>query len=155
MYWILLVMGAMVSVVTAVLVGGLLVPATFTVRRAVTLRAAPATAQAALAELAAWPVWMTLTRTPRLDGDVMQASGPGMAVGVLDDDGAEIARLTLHLARDDAGTVVHATECGRVRNPVARLLRHYGTGHHGVTDAVLRALAARVGDPDAEIRGAG
>lgn len=153
MYWILLVMGAAVSVVTAVIIGGLLVPATYTVRRHAAVAAPPASVLAALRVLASWPVWMALGRTAE---PVDEATNERVVtVAVLDDDRREIAQLTLTVAAQGRGSLIEATETGRVGNPVVRLLRHYVTGHHAVADAVLQAIAAQAGGAEADGHGAG
>jgi hypothetical protein len=144
MYWILLAMGAIVSIVAAVIVGGLLVPRRYAVTRRLTLSASPARVRAALASVAAWPLWMEQARTPAADADAS-------TIRVLDDDGSESARIVIALQEAGGGTRVDASESGDVANPATRLLRQYVTGHAALLTAVLRTLAEQVDESNAAI----
>lgn len=143
MNWILLVMGAIVSVVVAVLVAGFLVPGTYETTRALQLRADWRTVRAALIELAQWPLWMELTRTPRVETSTEQL----VNVSVWTDDQQQASTLRFVLDPSVGGTRVVLHERGTISNPVSRLLRHYVTGHHGPAEATLRALAESLNEP--------
>lgn len=149
MNWILLVMGAIVSIVAAVLVGGLLVPATYEAQRTLVVRASVGTVQRALLALAQWPVWMELARTPQVETSTEAV----VNVSVWTDDQQRASTLRFMLDARPDGTLVTVSDRGSVSNPVARLLRHYVTGHHATADATLRALAEALGER-AEIGGA-
>jgi hypothetical protein len=142
MNWILLVMGAIVSVVAAVLVAGLLVPASYATARAIVLRADLRTTRAALLDLAQWPVWMELARTPRLE----TSTDVVVSVTVWTDDQQQAGALQFVLEPFNQGTRVVVRDRGTISNPVSRLLRHYVTGHAGTADALLRALADALND---------
>lgn len=142
MNWILLVMGAIVSVVAAVLVGGSMLPAAYEAKRAMRLPKSADEVQSALRGVANWSVWMDLTRTPHIERDEPSS----MLVGMTNDDQQRIGTLQFALASRDGGTVVTATDTGTVSNPVSRLLRHYALGQHATVDAVLRALASELGE---------
>lgn len=142
MNWILLVMGAIVSVVAAVLVGGSMLPAAYEAKRAMRLHASAGDVQSALRGVADWPVWMELTRTPQIERDEPSS----MVVGMTNDDQQRVGTLQFALASRDGVTVVTATDKGTVSNPVSRLLRHYALGQHATVDAVLRALATEIGE---------
>lgn len=142
MNWILLVMGAIVSVVAAVLVGGSMLPAAYEAKRVLRLTAGAADVQGSLRGVADWPVWMELTRTPQIERDEPSS----IVVGMTNDDQQRVGTLQFALASRDGGTVVTATDKGTVSNPVSRLLRHYALGQHATVDAVLRALAEQLGE---------
>lgn len=142
MNWILLVMGAILSVVAAVIAGGLLLPATYEAQRVMLLRASPETVRKAVRQAADWPVWMSLTRTPQV-----HEATERVTLALLTDDQQVASRVELQLKADGTGTRVTAVDRGRVSNPVARLLRHYVTGPYTTLDATLRGLAESLGEP--------
>lgn len=147
MNWILLVMGAIVSIVAAVIVGGLLVPATYDASRTLVVRAKPAAVQRTLLELAQWPVWMALARTPQVETSTEAI----VNVSVWTDDQQRASTLRFVIDATPEGTRVTVSDRGTVANPVSRLLRHYVTGHHATADATLRALADALGESATEI----
>jgi hypothetical protein len=143
MNWILLVMGAIVSIGAAVLVAGFLVPGTYETTRTLQLRTDWRTVRGALLELAQWPLWMELTRTPRVETSTEQL----VNVSLWTDDQQQSSTLRFVLDPSDGGTRVVLHERGTITNPVSRLLRHYVTGHAGPAEATLRALAEALNEP--------
>lgn len=137
MNWILLVMGAIVSIVAAVIVGGLLLPAAYESSRALVVRAPVSTVHRALLDLPQWPVWMELARTPRVETSTDRL----VNASVWTDDQQQVSALRFLIDPQPDGTRITVNDRGVVANPVARLLRQYVTGHHGTADALLRALA--------------
>jgi hypothetical protein len=147
MYWILLVMGTVVSVITAIIVGGFLVPKSYTVTRSIVLAASSHDTHAALLACADWPIWMELTRTPH----IVSSTGHAVTVAIANDDRVTVAVVQCTLAVDPGGTRVTATDSGEIANPVVRLFRHYVSGHQAIVTAMLVALAASVGDTHASV----
>jgi hypothetical protein len=142
MNWILLIMGMVVSVVTAVLVGGFLVPRQYRVARTTNLPVPAERVWEKLATVAEWPLWMERARTVQLT----ERTPPTLLrFALLDDARAPQAQLRVALTVVADGVRVDAQEEGQLVNPVVRLFRHYVTGHAGTLEALLQTLAADLG----------
>jgi hypothetical protein len=145
MYWILLLMGAIVSLVAAVLVSGFMVPRAYRAARIATLSMpgdAMRTTWQALDAIGDWPLWTEQARTV----SVAESAPPGrLLLRVHGDDGGVRSQLTLALSPRDGGVEVRASEEGTLSNPVVRLIRHYATGHAGLVTSVLTALGHETG----------
>lgn len=146
MNWILLVMAGIMAVVLAVLVGGLMMPATYSVRREIVLRSGSERVEQCLQQVLTWPVWMERALNVTRDSHV---SATGVNLSVLGDDTAIIARLELAVHRLPVGTRVTCVEAGRIGNPITRFVRQYTTGGTARNaDAVLTALAEQLDEFD-------
>lgn len=170
MYWILLVMGALASLVLAVIVGGLATPRKYAASRAVTLRATPETIWSLVRDVGSYAEWRPEIESALVDGEEWQEfmTGRALRFGVvaseaprrfvarmLDDDMPSTSEWTWDLAPRDGGTRVTLTERGEIGNPIFRFVAVHMSGHSRSIEAVLRALALKVGDAAANIEDAG
>jgi hypothetical protein len=147
MYWILLVMGAIVSLVTAVLLGGAMIPRAYRATRIMTVggdgHRDAATIWRALDRIGEWPLWTEQARTV----SIADAASPSpLRLRVHGDDGAVRAEIVLSVTPGAAGVEVRATEEGAIANPALRLWRHYVAGHAELVTALLRALGEQIGE---------
>lgn len=170
MYWILFVMGALASLVLAVIVGGLVTSRRYVASRAVTVRATPETIWNLVRDVGAYAEWRPEIESALVDGEEWQEfmTGRALRFGVvaseaprrfvarmLDDDVSSTREWTWDLAPGDRGTRVTLTERGEIGNPIARFVAAQMSGHSRSIDAVLGALAIKVGDAAANIEDAG
>lgn len=142
MYWILVVMGLLVAVVLAVLVGGLATPRKHVVRRSVVIGAPPDRVWVAIRDVARFPEW----RDDMIDAEVLNGYGglawreissagsvayavveedtPRMMTArVLDDDHPFAGTWTWMLDATDGNTRVTLTQRGEIGNPLVRFAR--------------------------------
>jgi hypothetical protein len=149
MNWILLVMAAVVAVIGALVLGGLVSPRTRLVSREVRLRAPLETV---------WPLLCTVEQTPPWcpalpNMTLLEETPPQLRrLRLLDDIGTPTGEWTLVSSARDGGTQLSLAEVVGLRNPIVRFLRSFGSGTARVDD-FLRALATQVGEPDAVIGG--
>lgn len=142
MNWILLVMAAIVAVLGALILGGLVSPRTRMAAREVRLRASLDRVWALVEQVEQTPAWcpdlppMTVLETvaPQL-----------MRLRVLNDDGAALGEWTLVTSARDGGTQLSVAEVIALPNPIQRFVRSFGNDTRRV-DGFLRALAAQVGE---------
>lgn len=169
MYWILFVMGALVSLVVAVIVGGLATPRHHVASRSVTVRAAPETVWPIVRDVGSYAKWRPEVQSTRVEGEewqefttsrtirygVADEQAPHRFVArILDDDLPFTGEWTWMLETSDGGTRVTLTEHGEVGNPLFRFIGAHLVGYTRTIDAVLNALAIRVGDAAAPIHDA-
>ena len=171
MYWILFVMGAIVAVICALLVGGLLTPRKHVASRSITLRAAPDLVWSAVHDVARYGEW----RHEIEDSSVVDAEQPQLrwreistrgsvtfgvtvdepphrfAARILDDDLPYSGEWTWQVDAELHGTRVTITERGEIGNPVFRFIGAHLTGYTRSIDTYLNGLARHVGDERASI----
>jgi hypothetical protein len=147
MNWILLVMAAIVAVVGALVLGGLVSPRTRLVSREVRLRAPLDTVWRLLCTVEETPAWC-----PELPNMTVVQEEPRQLrrLQLLDDAGEPVGEWTLVSSARDGGTQLSVAEVVVLRNPIQRFLRSFGSGTARV-DGFLRALATQVGEPDVMI----
>lgn len=168
---VLFVMGAVVSVVIAMLVGGLMLPRTHTVARVVRLRAAPDAVWSLIADPAGYPSWRDTMSSVDIDGTAplrwreygddgalafeavtVRAPHEFMAC-VIDDDVARHSERCFTLTPDGDGTHVHYREQSSVKNPIARFVFRYIMRRTGAMDRTLVALGAALNERVAPVDG--
>jgi hypothetical protein len=169
-YWILFVMGALVAVAAALVMGGLATPRAHTVSRRMVVRAPLDLVWHTVRDVASYSAWR-----PELRESVasMGDDGPewrestgrrslrfGVTVDepphrfgsrILDDDLPFTGEWSWALEPVNDGTRVTITERGEIGNPIFRFLATHMRGHTATIDAYLAALAVRVGDAGARI----
>lgn len=155
MNWILLVMAGIAAAVIAIVVGGLVTPSRYTVRRSITLRTDPARVRQALHDALSWPIWTERAISVSMAGAPEQTSGAEpaeitgtVALRVTDDDTRVIGSFAFVVRPDGSGSRVDCTEQGHIGDPLRRFLRTHVTGLAGHTDAALRTLAEQLGEFD-------
>jgi len=170
MYWILFVMGALVAVVAALVMGGLATPRVHVASRSMVVRAPVSLVWRTVREVYSYADWRpTLTESVISvgeGGEEWRESTRGastrfgvtvdepphrFAARILDDDIPYVGEWTWMLEPAGNGTRVTTTVRGEIGNPISRFIRTHMAGHAAPIDAYLAALAARVGDPGAEI----
>ncbi len=166
MYWILFVMGALVSLVLAVIVGGFATPRKHVAARSVTVRAAPETVWALVRNVGSYAEWRPEIQSSLVDGEEWQEFTPrrtlrfGVAESeaprrfvarILDDDLPFTGEWTWECTPHADGTRVTLTERGDIGNPISRFVAAHMTGYTSSIDAALGALAIKVGDAAAKI----
>lgn len=174
MYWILFVMGAIVAVVVAILVGGLVTPRTHVASRAVTFRATPDRVWQTIHDVANYGEWRneledvsvvdseqpqlrwreTSTRGSVTFGVTLDEPPRRFAARILDDDLPYSGEWTWQLDADGDGTRVTITERGEVGNPIFRFIGAHLIGYTRSIDTYLKGLALHLGDARATIRDA-
>jgi len=172
MYWILFVMGAIVAVVLAVLVGGLVTPRTHVASRAITLRATPELVWSTVRDVARYGDWRneledasvvdteqpqlrwreTSTRGSVTFGVTVDEPPHRLAARILDDDLPYSGEWTWQVDAAGENTHVTITERGDVGNPIFRFIGAHLIGYTRSIDTYLKALAHHVGDARASIR---
>ncbi|MCC6241606.1 MAG: SRPBCC family protein [Gemmatimonadaceae bacterium] len=171
MYWILFIMGAMASVVIALVVGGLATPRTHVVARTMRLatpRGAVWDSIRAVHDYASWRNeiedvervdtdqpqirWREMTtRRAMLFGAVVDDAPQHFAARILDEDLPFSGEWHWHLDDDAGETRVTITERGAIGNPIFRLIGTYIIGHTKTIDRYLRDLAQKHQQPNATI----
>jgi len=126
MLWILFIMAAMVAVVVAIIVGGLVTPRDYVVTRTVRMHAS------------AEAVWATIR-------DVDHTDWRDDTDDVYDDASAR-SEWSWDITPDGDGIRVAMTERGRISNPLVRFFAAHVTGHTKRIDGYLHALARRHGE---------
>ncbi len=130
MLWILFIMAAMVAVVVAIIVGGLVTPRDYVVTRTLRLHAS------------AEAVWATIRDVDHTDwrDDLDDAHDDGH------DDASARSEWSWDITPDGDGILVAMTERGRIGNPLVRFFAAHVTGHTKRIDGYLHALARRHGE---------
>ncbi len=166
MYWILFVMGTVVALVVAVLVGGLVTPRAHTATRMVTLSASTYAVWAVVRDVSRYATWRTHVREsvivdteqPQLRWRETTARG-SMTFGVvrdeppvvfsariLDEDVPFSGEWTWQLAPRASGTQLSITERGTIDNVLFRFLAAHVFGYHRALDDFLEAVAKQLGE---------
>ncbi|MEO7520908.1 MAG: SRPBCC family protein [Gemmatimonas sp.] len=170
MYWILFVMGALVSVVAALVMGGLATPRLHVASRRMVVRAPVGLVWRTVREVYAYADWRPALTEAVIsigdDGEEWRESTRGASTRfgvtvdepphrfgarILDDDIPYVGEWTWTFEPAGNGTLVTITVRGEIGNPMSRFIRTHMTGHAAPIDAYLAALATRVGSPGAEI----
>ncbi len=171
MYWILFVMGFIVALVVALLVGGVVTPRTHRVARAVTLRAAPLELWSTVRDVARYAEWRRdLESAVMVDAEQSQvrwretSTSGSIAFGItsdvppayfvariLDDDLALTGEWRWDVEACREGARLRITQHGEIGNPVVRFFSAHVTGHTRAIDRYLQQLTARLGEPAAPI----
>lgn len=166
MYWILLVMGLLVSLVAAAIVGGLATPRKYVAARALTLRAAPERVWALIRTVKAYPdwreeimsveefsgndprpAWTEIGRQKSLSYVAATDEPPHrFTARILDDDLGYSAEWQFVVTPSASGSRLVITEHGEVGNPVFRFVRAHLLGHTGSIDNYLRDVALELGE---------
>ena len=159
MYWILAIMAAIAAAIIALLVGGLVTPATYRVARRIHLRRHAHEVHALLADVSAYEQWL-----PSATSLVPMAQGPtdapgdalGLTLQATDDDTK--AQWQWSWEVDGAAAGAHCrvtlTERGRVGNPVLRFVAAL-RGHGSHAERTLRALAEHCDEFDVAVEHVG
>ena len=166
MYWILLVMALVVSLVAAALVGGLVTPRKHIVGRTIALRAAPEKVWALVRTVKAYPDWreeiMSVEEAagndprPAWTEIGRQKSLSYMAIvdeppqrftaRIMDDDLGYAGEWHYVISPTADGTRLTITEHGEVGNPIFRFVRAHLFGYTGSIDAFLGDVALELGE---------
>jgi uncharacterized membrane protein len=161
MYWILFVMAAIVAVVMALLVGGLVTPREHVVAHSIRLEAPPRAVWETIRDIARYAEWreelesvdvlepehgMTRwreisTRRTITFGASIDEPMHRFAARILDEDLAFTGEWTWTVRPDGTGTHVTLAECGQVGNPALRFIGTHLIGHSKSIDRCLRDLA--------------
>jgi hypothetical protein len=159
MYWILAIMSAIAAAIIALLVGGLVTPATYRVARRIHLRRHAHEVRALLADISAYEQWL-----PSATSLVPMAPGPtdapddaqGLTLQATDDDTRAqwLWSWEVHAGGAGADCRVTLTERGRVGNPVLRFVAAL-RGHGSHAERTLRALAEHCDEFDVAVEHVG
>ena len=159
MYWILAIMATIAAAIIALVVGGLVTPATYRVARRIHLRRHAHEVHALLADISAYEQWL-----PSATSLVPMAQGPtdapgdalGLTLQATDDDTK--AQWQWSWEVDAGGGGAHCrvtlTERGRVGNPVLRFVAAL-RGHGSHAERTLRALAEHCDEFDVAVEHVG
>lgn len=155
MNWILVVMAGLAATAIAILVGGLVTPAEYTVHRTITLAASPARVLEALREVESWPVWTERAlnvgiREDAAGGNELDRSAVSgrLRLEVTGDENRCDGAFDFVVRLDGTGSMVECTEAGRIRDPLRRFLRTHVIGLAGNANAALRCLAEQLDEFD-------
>lgn len=166
MYWILLVMALLVSLVIATLVGGLATPRKHIVGRTLALRAAPENVWALIRAVKEYPNWreeiLSVEESPGIDPHPAwteigrQKSLSYIAVTddpphrftarIMDDDLGYSGEWQYVITPSATGTCLTITEHGEVGNLMFRFISAHLIGHTRTIDAFLRDVALELGE---------
>lgn len=158
MYWILLVMGLLVAIVAAVLVGGLVTPRRHTVSRSIVVPTDTQDVWNIIRDIARYPAW----RDDMIDAELVAGYGglawreisssgtvsyavveedapTRMTAKTLDEDAPFSGVWSWTLEKLETGTRVTLAQMGEVGNPLIRFVRSI-RGYHRDIDAYLQAL---------------
>lgn len=163
MYWILFVMAAIVAVIAALLVGGLVTPREHLVARSVRLSVPAQTVWESIRDVARYADWreelesvdvlepedglarwreISTRRTITFGASVDEPMHRFVA-RMLDEDLPFTGEWRWTVQPDGAGTRVTLAECGQVGNPALRFIATHLIGHTKSIDRCLRDLARR------------
>lgn len=171
MLWILFVMGTIVAIVVAVIVGGLATPRDHTAGRSIVVPGTPDrvwSVARGVEHYADWRHeledvavvtddpnqirWREISTRGSLTFGITTDEPPHRFVArILDEDLPFSGEWVWELTTEGDDTRVTITERGRISNPVFRFLRAYVLGHTRSIDSYLRALATHLGVPHATI----
>lgn len=163
MYWILLVMALVVSIVLAVLVGGFVTPRKHTAARTVVLRAAPEAVWKLVRTVTEYPNWrddlqsvemiagndprpawteIGLTKSVSYRAELDEAP-TRFTARILDEDLGYSGEWQYVIAPFNGGTRLTITEVGEVANPVFRFFGNF-IGYTRSIEAYMNNLAAEL-----------
>lgn len=163
MYWILLVMGLIVSIVAAVLVGGFFTPRKHVAARYIDLKAAPDVVWKLVRTVTEYPNWREdIRKVEMIAGNDSRPSWTEFGLSKSTSYRAEVddapSRLTTRILDEDlgysgewrfvispiaGGTRLTITEDGEVNNPVFRFFGNF-IGYTRTIDKYLNDLAAEL-----------
>lgn len=166
MYWILLVMAFVFSIVIAIVVGGLVTPRKHTASRVIHLRKSPPEQVWALVRnVAAYPDWRddiqsvtvsehngqtTWTEIGRQGSTsyIAAVNEPPskFTARITDEDLARIGEWQFSLSANDGGTRLVIIEQGEVGNPIFRFFGAHFIGYTKAIDAYLGDLAMQLNE---------
>jgi hypothetical protein len=165
MYWILFVMGTVVALVVAVLIGGLVTPRAHVASRMLTLTAAPEVVWALVRDVSRHAEWRsglraseivdtdqpqlrwleTTTRGSMTFGVVRDEAPHLFAARILDDDLPFSGEWTWEVTPLPDGTRLCITERGAIDHVLFRFLAAHVFGYHRTIDDFLESVAKRLG----------
>lgn len=174
MYWILFVMATLVSLVLAVVVGGLATPRKHIATRVITLKAPPETVFAIIHDVASYPDWRDDIHSVHVDvrndatmrwtevgtnGSVTYEATSDhppfhFTARIADQDLNYSGEWRYTLTPAGTGTRVSIAEHGEVGNPIFRFIGTHIMGFTRSIDAYLRNLALQLGEratPQADV----
>ncbi|MBC8087093.1 MAG: SRPBCC family protein [Phycisphaerae bacterium] len=159
-------MALLVSIVAAVLVGGMATPRHHVVSRAILLRAAPEAVWHLVRDVAGYPEWRddiySVSVASSSDGQLhwtevgrqrsvsylatMDAPPERFSRKITDDDLGYSAEWQFVISAIDTGSRVTVTETGEVGNPIFRFFGTHFIGYTSGIDAFLTELALHLGE---------
>lgn len=171
MLWILFVMGTIVAIVLAIIVGGLATPREHTVARSIVLPVSMDRVWQTIHDVGNYNAWRheledaeivdtnqpqlrwreTSTRGSVTFGVTADEPPQRFAARILDEDLPFSGEWTWRLDTDGSTTRVSITERGAVGNPLFRFFAAHVMGYTKSLDGYLSALAAHLGSPNVTI----
>lgn len=148
MNWILLVLAAIASLVMAMLVGGLLVPARVEISRSLDLATPPEDVWRLIHAVEQIPHWCPALPTLI----VTDAAAPDrLALRLVGDSQEVVGDWKVLVEVHEGRTRLTVFESSVTSNPLLRFLRNFG-GRTTRVDRLLRATATQLGEPGATPR---
>jgi hypothetical protein len=171
--WILIVAGALVSLVLLVVLVGSLLPVSHVASRAAEFRQSPDTLWRAITDVAAYPRWRSgiagVQVLAEVDGHQRWVEDEGrqrvafeatesdpprrLVVRIADGNLPFGGSWTYVLTPTDSGTRLGITENGEVYNPLFRFLSRFVFGHTATIDGYLQSLGTRFGERVTPVEG--
>lgn len=165
MYWILFVMAAVVSIVIAVIVGGMVTPRRHTVARRIVVPVAPELVWTTIRDIAQYHEWRhelelaelvdpdqpqprwreTRTNGSITFGIVEEHSPTRMVARMLDEDAAVRGEWRWDITTSEGHTALTITEDAEVANPLYRFFGTHISGYTAKIDGYLRHCATQLG----------
>jgi hypothetical protein len=165
-YWILLVMSLLVSLVIAVVVGGLATPRQHIASRAIVLKASPDTVWPLIRNVSAYADWRDDIQSVHVDTTdagvtrwtevgrsgsisyvaVADEAPSRFTARIADEDLSYSGEWQYVLTASDGGTRVVISEHGEVGNPIFRFVGTHFIGFTRTIDSYLGDLAAQLGE---------
>jgi len=165
-YWILLIMALLVSIVVAILVGGMATPRRHVATRTLVLRASPDTVWQLIRTVHKYPDWRDDTQSVSVSADsegplqwtevgrqksvsyraTLDEAPHRFSSQITDDDLGYTGEWQYVITPTDSGTRVTITETGEVGNPMFRFFGTHFVGYTREIDACLRDLAQHLGE---------
>jgi len=148
MNWILVVMGAIASIIVAMIVGGLMAPARLDIARTIRIAAPRDRVWQVVREVQHIPDWAP--HLPTLE--VLTETAPeALTVRLRNDSQEVVGEWRLQLVANEGRTELSVFESSVTTNPIARFLRGLRNRNARV-DSFLSGVAARLGDTGAAPR---
>jgi hypothetical protein len=164
MKWLLIVVGALVLVVTAVTVVGAMLPQNHVASRTAQLSLSPEEVWPILTDVSDYPAWRSdvdsverlatpdlqwreVSAGDRITFEATTLDAPSHFVTHIADKGLPFGgSWDYRIEPSGAGSRITITENGEVYNPIFRFVSKYFMGHTATIDKYLAALARRTGD---------